>query len=258
MTGSRARGDGSVDEVSDYDIEVFTTDRSRLEDSGTWIEELTPVWVCLPTTRSDDERYAMRLVVFEGGTKVDFALAPVAVLEDLVESRRPNDVYQRGYRVLLDKDGLAAALPAATGLGPRRPAPSQDEFRAAVEEFWFEASHIPKLLGRGELWVLKLRDWTMKQRLLQMIEWHAAATAGDDHDTWHIGTRMATWAGPEIWTRLHGVFGHFDAEDSGRALVATAALYRELGEATAQNLGYDYPGKVADAITGYIDASVSR
>ena len=92
---------------------------------------------------------------------------------------------------------------------------------------------------------MKLRDWTMKLLLLQMIEWHAAATPGEDRDTWHIGTRMATWAGPEIWSRLH-------AEDSRRALLATAALYRELGEATAQRLGYDYPAGVADAIAGYI------
>lgn len=106
LTGSRARDDGSVDEVSDYDLELFTTDRAALEESNAWLEEFGHVWVCLPTTRSEDGRYRTRLTVYENGLKADFSVAPVALLEDFVQRERLNDLYDRGYRVLVDKDGL--------------------------------------------------------------------------------------------------------------------------------------------------------
>ena len=62
-----------------------------------------------------------------------------------------------------------------------------------MEEFWFEAWHIPKYLKRNDLWVVKFRDWTMKQLLLRMLEWHAIATNGPALDISHIGVHMKDW-----------------------------------------------------------------
>ena len=251
LTGSRARADGRVDEVSDYDLEVLTTDRARYE-TDEWMGELGPVWVYLPTTRSDDERYLTRLVVFAGAVKVDFSFAPPDLLEDMAAAGMLSPLYERGYRVLLDRDGLAARLPESGLRPPARSLPTEAEFRAAVEEFWFEASHVPKLLKRNELWVVKQRDWTMKELLLRMVEWHALAASAGERDVWHIGTRMAEWAEPGVWERLHEAFGGFGADESRRALVATTSLYRDLARETAERLGHAYPEEVDAAISGYV------
>ena len=251
LTGSRARDDGSVDETSDYDVEVFTTDRAKYETHAGWMEEIGDVWVYLPETRADD-RYLMRLVVFEGGMKLDFALAPTTVLEEMVTEQKLNSLYERGYRVLLDKDGLAARLPRATHRPPIGRSPTEEEFRAVVEEFWFEASHVPKLLQRNELWVVKTRDWTMKLLLLKMIEWHAIATRGESYDVWHIGSRMEKWAAPQVWERLHAAFGRFNAGDVWPTLLATASLFRDLAIETSEKLGHRYPHDVDRSISGYM------
>ena len=87
-----------------------------------------------------------------------------------------------------------------------------------------------------------------------MIEWHALAAAGGDRDVWHIGTRMAEWAEPGVWERLHDVFGRFDGADTRRALLATTTLYRDLGRETAARLGYDYPANVDEAITAFLES----
>ena len=250
MTGSRAREDGSADELTDYDLEVFTTAQATYESDSGWIGELGKVWVCLQLPVREEDGYLMRLVVFEGGLKVDFGIAPVEVLADTVAGRQLNDLYERGYRVLLDKDGLAAQLVDPAYEGPLRLPPAEEEFWAAVEEFWFEAFHIPRLLQRNDLWVVKLRDWTMKQRLLEMIEWHATATKGAQHDVWHIGKRMAEWTEPEVWRRLHSTFGHFDGADSLGALHATVELYRDLATETAAAFGFVYPDELDRAVSG--------
>lgn len=253
LTGSRARNDGRVDDDSDYDVELFTTDLGRYETDTDWMAEIGSVWVFLALPLPTDDRYRMRLVVFEGGRKVDFGFAPVEVLDETIARGTLNEVYQRGYRVLLDKDGQASRLPAPSGTAPQRATPSEAQFRAAVAEFWFEAFHIPKLLARNELWVVKMRDWTMKRLLLEMIEWRAVAEHGADHDVWHIGTRMEDWAPSEVWTALHQAFGHFGPADSWRALFATIDVFRNVSRETATLLGYRYPDDIDANVGSYID-----
>ena len=256
LTGSRARHDGTADELSDYDIELFTTDQARYEADSAWLAEIREVWVCLPLRgEGEHDEYLMRLVVFAGGAKVDFGIAPVALLADTVAGHQLNDLYERGYEVLLDKDGLGAQLVDASHEPPLRLPPAEEEFAAAVEEFWFEAYHIPKLLERNDLWVVKLRDWTMKQRLLQMLEWNAIARNGDQHDVWHIGTRMAEWTAPEVWERVQEVFARFDAADSARALEATTALFHDLATETAAAFGFAYPVELDEAISKWVTVS---
>lgn len=250
MTGSHARRDATVDELSDYDLEIFTASPDRYTSSADWMAEIGKVWVSLPLTSS--RGCPTRLVIYEGGEKVDFSILPVRALEDVVSAQKLSELYDRGYRVLVDKKGLAARLPTPSYASPGGAQPTEAEFRAAIEEFWFEASHIPKYLQRDDLWVVKFRDWTMKELLLKMLEWHTVAMNEEHHDVWHIGTRMKDWVRPDVWERLHETFGRFDAADSWRALLATVSLFRDLARETAERLGYQYPQQVDDAISGYL------
>ena len=173
MTGSRARPGASVDSYSDYDLEIFTDDAHSYTNTSDWTAEIEEVWVFLPTESS--RGCPTRLIIFDGGRKVDFSILPVSALEEAAATQRLDDLYDRGFLVLVDKRGLASRLPSPSYSPPPRRAPTEDEFRATVEEFWFEAWHIPKYLARGDLWVVKFRDWTMKELLLRMLEWHAMA-----------------------------------------------------------------------------------
>jgi aminoglycoside 6-adenylyltransferase len=100
---------------------------------------------------------------------------------------------------------------------------------------------MPTYLIRGDLWVVKTRDWTMKEMLLRMIEWHALATTGPATDVWYIGTKMTRWVDPAVWSALEDVFGHFDAADSWRAIEATMRLFARLTHEVADRLELSYP-----------------
>jgi aminoglycoside 6-adenylyltransferase len=163
-TGSRAR-DGQGDEFSDLDLEVIAADPRRLQRKDDWFRAFGGVWVVL---RFDELRFPTRLVVYDGGSKVDYTLAGVERLTEMYQGL--DSLYERGYEVLLDREGVTERLPRATGAFPILAAPSEAEFTFIVEEFWFEATHMPRYLSRGDLWVVKFRDWTMKRDLLRMLE----------------------------------------------------------------------------------------
>lgn len=250
QTGSAARQDGAADRFSDRDIEIVARDREPLLTSDAWVHAIGPVMV--GQYLENGAFFDTRLVFFEGGRKIDFTIADRSRLDTMIGAERLDDLYERGYRVLLDKDGLTAQLPVPTGTAPRRALPAQDEFAATVTEFWFEAAHLPTYLVRGDGWVVKFRDWTMKEMLLRMLEWHALATRGPDTDTWHIGTKMNRWVDAETWDDVHEVFSRFGPADSWRGLAATMALFTRLTRETATALGFPYPVHAEQSVTDYV------
>jgi aminoglycoside 6-adenylyltransferase len=255
VEGSRARrgghGDQSVvDRFSDYDLNLYVADVAPYIRSAAWIEQISPIWAM--ETEFDPDGTTSRLVLFAGGHDIDFKFVPVTMLHACVEQQTLPDEYHRGYKVVLDKDGLASRLPPPGNKALAKQPPTEEQFIYAVNVFWFELFHLVKSLHRQELWHVKIRDACIKNRLLQMIEWHAQASHGWDYDTWMVGKYMQSWVAPENWQAFFEIFARFDVEDSWRAVCALMPLYRRLASETARQLKYNYPYEMDQAISGFI------
>lgn len=257
QTGSLVRPDGLADEFSDLDIEVVARDPALLIENDVWIHEIGIPITILHLDAEDGQEWSTRLVIFEGGIKVDFTLAGLRRLEGMSGTHGLDPLYDRGYRVLLDKDDLTKGLPAPSFAFPIRSFPSEAHFRKRVEEFWFEAFHVPRYLARNELLLVKQRDWTMKELLLEMMEWHALAESGETVDVWHIGKGIRTWTDSATWTELQETFGHFDAKDARRAHARTTRLYSRLAREVAGMKAWTYPYKVEELISALAPAEQS-
>jgi aminoglycoside 6-adenylyltransferase len=242
LVGSRAREEFPGDEWADTDLECFVTALPVDASSQGWLEKFGNVWTFLYTQFEDGTPHP--LVVFEGGEKFDFSFEPVAALEQLVAEQRLHDSQQRGYRILIDKDGLAAKLPP-----PQLPVfqpPTEAEFLVSVRGFWFGAMYVAKQIRRRNLWVVKFRDWTIKMDLLKMLEWHFETT-------WHDGHFMSSWVSPEVKQALDHTFGPFDAEGSWKALLATMHLFKQITPLVAQHHQFEYPEQTVTEITNFIE-----
>ena len=102
QTGSLARSDGSADPIIVLHLE-------------------------------QDDGWPTRLAIYDdgidGSVKVDFTLAAPRRLRKMISSRTLSALYARGYRVLLDKDGVTKDLPPPSGDVPRRSLPAVEAFR---------------------------------------------------------------------------------------------------------------------------------
>jgi len=256
LTGSRARAREPVDAASDYDVEVFVEEPERYASSSAWLEEISPVWVSISSSEGGEGDVGRRVThqpFFEGGTKVDLQIRPTEALADIAEEGL-DDLYERGYVVLADPSGLASRLPAPSRRSPRLRPPTDAELLDVCSEFWFEAAHIPPYLARGELWIVKFRDGTMKRMLLRLIEWDALARHGPEADVWHIGIHMREWAAPDVWDELHRCYGRFDAEDAFAAFQATLSLFSRLSRRVAAGFGLDHPTRIEEAVRPHMAA----
>lgn len=251
QTGSHTRIDNTADDLSDFDIELFVDDLNKFSSSNDWIQSIEKVWTILPLENSVGD--PTRLVIFNDGIKVDFTLNKLEEIEKIKESEY-DDYFNKGFKVLVDKDQLAKELPPPSYKTLATKRPTQDEFTALVEEFFFEAYHVAKYLRRGSLWAVKFRDWTTKELLLRMIEWYEKSIHGWDYDTWYLGQKIEKWAEKDLYADLQHVFSHFDVEDSWKALEATVQLFRRIAKETSTKLNYSYPQEVDDNISNYIES----
>ncbi len=246
--GSRARN-APVDELADFDISVYAETHFPYTTKNQWLSEIGKVWVCVPEKFDrEGEIIPTRLVIFEGGLKVDFAFYGLHVLDELAGAEELDTDFQ----VLLDKDGATKRLKSPTFRKLKHARPTEDEFVKLISEFWFEACYVAKYLKRDELWLAKFIDGNLKKFLLRIIEWHEQAKHDWDYETSYDGKNMKGWVSADTWKRLHQTFGHFDGRDSWDSLFATMNLFRQLAEETAELLGFSYPEEVDRHITRFI------
>jgi aminoglycoside 6-adenylyltransferase len=250
LTGSAGRQQ-DIDEFSDLDVEVVASDVDTLAE-GRWIGTLGDVMVGLDL---EHRGYPSKLIFFDGGTKVDFTICDRSRIDEMT-SKGLDDLYERGYKVLYDPQGVTRDLPPARQQVARVPPPMREDYDFAVAEFFFEAAHMPACLLRHELWVAHFRDWTMKCNLLKMIEWQAGTRGAEDMRI--IGKHMVRWVEPHTWEHLHEVFGHFDAADTYNAMWASIELFRRLAIEVAAARGFSYPASMDHKVCSYLSSFSER
>jgi len=211
-----------------------------------------------------------RRVLFKGMLDADFAIFPeekTRRMQQLVQDRIPpeiaaqvSNVFGRGMRVLLDKDGMFAQLKTilpSIKAPPPRP-PTQHEFLEVVNDFLYHAVFTAKHLRRGELWwTVTCLNCYMQRLLLRLMEWHALATHGRNYDTWFRGRFLEEWTHPQALKKLPSVFAHYDEDDTKDALLATMDLFHWIAMDTAGKLGYAYPTEADEHVTKWIRKCLS-
>lgn len=246
QTGSFARNDKYVDEYSDYDLEVIADDVDDLLKDNSWYHQFGKVIVNL--NFDEDIEFPTRLVVYKGGLKIDFTIADKNRITDMIE-KGLDDLYKRGYLVCVDKKFMTDELPKATGKDIDNTIPTEKEYIEICNEFWFEASQIPKYIARRELWVVKFRDWTMKKMVLQMLEMKARF---NNKDPWYIGLHMEDWVDKDDWDTLQTLFVNFDQKDSKAGLIKTIEFFRKISQQVAKDGLFEYPKVIDEEVSEYI------
>lgn len=237
VVGSQARRDAPADRWSDLDLILLVDDpRPYLEDAS-WVEELgTPVVTFLEATL---DGHWERRVLYETGEDVDFVLFPAAVLDRLEQSENATALVRRGYRVLLDRIGLAGRLERIASTRTPLAPPTAHEFRELAGDFWYHALWTAKKLRRGEVFSAKeCLDAYLKARLTTLLRWHARAV-DPSVDTWHGGRFLERWADPGALAALERAYARYDLRDVARALWETVDLWQGLEEEVARRLDLD-------------------
>jgi aminoglycoside 6-adenylyltransferase len=257
LTSGRARHDGSSDELSDYDVIVAVRDVEDFLSGEGWIAARgrpLALWGDEHVVHGQTTHF--RGAVYTDGVKVDYTIWPDVVLERVgAEDELPNDL-DVGYRVLLDKDERTSAWSPPTYRAHIPTRPTEREFVALVEEFWWDTTYVAKALWRGEIVFAKfVLDYDAKHTALRrMLEWRIEI----DHE-WLLrpgayGRGLERILPSDVAEALAQTYVGTDVEENWIALFETTALFRRTASEVADALGFRYPIDVDEGVTALLEA----
>ena len=249
LTSSRADPDRVPDALSDYDVELFVRDTGPFVRDDDWLDEFGPILVRWPRrpgpTGHDD--WVTQLVLFESGIRIDFQITARPPTE--------SDNLDAGYRVIIDKDSVAATLPAPTYSKHAVKLPSADEFADRVNAFFWDIVYVAKGLWRGELNYAKSMVGIVIrfEQVVPISAWYIRVVAGHDVNIGIYGRWMHRFLDAPMWNAYLATFAGADPADNRRALFATLEYVRTIARRVASELGFEYPEELDARVTRYIE-----
>ncbi|MDH7603798.1 MAG: aminoglycoside 6-adenylyltransferase [Melioribacter sp.] len=248
--GSQARKIFPADEWSDIDFMIYAINIKQYIQKNDWLSNIGNILISLVNLSFLNQPGISTL--FEDGKNIDFFFQTVKELENMVNTKTLPFAFQRGFRVILDKDGLAKQLNSFQKKPQYFFPPSNEIYIRTVNMYWYQAYHIAKQLFRNELWHAKVRDAYLKESLLTMIQWHAGVKSNWSKDVWHMGKFIDEWADTFVLEKLNSLFGHYNLEDSWKTLFASNDLFRQLAREVAKYLNYSYPEYIEKRVSHFI------
>jgi aminoglycoside 6-adenylyltransferase len=256
LEGSQSTGK-FTDDLSDYDVNIFTNDARHYLSSDLWLKQFGDVLIYQKEQLEIfGEIIPTRLAVFKDGSRIDFSFWPVSVLLEMTNGAKPYESYRNGFTILVDKDGLAKSLPKPDGKGFQVDKSGRDEFLQTLYDFWFEAYCVARSLARGDLWFAKRIEASyIKDHLYRMMLWEHQAQNGWANDPLlHLeGKRFEQWAEPELLKEISACFSIYSIEETWKSLLGMTNLFNRTAKSMAGELGFEYPEKTSQEILEYIE-----
>jgi|GEM_PF-669332 len=245
-----------VDELSDYDINIYALDYEHYLSDDRWMSQIGDV---LLYQKEHFQFYETiiptRLVLFRDRQRVDFSFWHLTLLSEMIRGEEHYESYSNGYQILVDKDHLAEQLKPPDGVGFLISLPGRDEFLQTIYDFWFEAYCVAKYLSRGDLWYAKLiENRYIKDHLFRMVLWNHQSANGwqSDHILHREGKRFEQWAPSEFIDAISQCFSRYDLDESWSSLFAMVDLFQWLARQTSHRLQIEYPDRVEQEMINYL------
>lgn len=256
LTSSRANPGAPVDAFSDYDVILVVRDIQPFHKDESWLQDFGKVLVVYrdPIHREYGFEQFACITQYEDGTKIDYTLWPVGIIERVVGQPSLPDYLDVGYAVLLDKDHLADGLKPPTYRAYIPSPPSEAKYLRIIEEFFHESTYVAKNLWRDELIFTKYNlDHIMKFKLLRrLLEWRMEIDQDWSVKAGAFGRGLKPRVKPETWAELESTYVGAGMEANWQALFRTIGLFRRIAIEVGENLGYAYPRDLDERVVNYL------
>ena len=256
LTSSRAIPHGALDLFSDYDVILACRSIQPFYLDRTWLGVFGPVLVVYrdPLIEDNGQERSAYVVQYENGLKIDFNLWPVELLQQVTSKGGLPPEFDAGYKILVDKDHLTAALTSPTYAAYIPTPPTETHYMELIEGFFLDTTYVAKFLWRDDMMAAKyiLDDSLKQQHLRPMLEWHAEI----DHQ-WSLkpgpyGRRLKQYVRPDLWAELECTYTGAGLEENWEALFRTVALMRRVATEVGEQLGYTYPQELERRVIDYL------
>ena len=142
VVGSRARTDHPADKWGDLDLMIYANNIGQYFGNKDWLKKIGNVLISfIHQTIAGQPEF---LALFEGGCNVDFVFQLLNSFEKLLKLEELPDIFKRGYKIILDKEGIGVHLKSVQFSPIKVQPPTEEIFLQVVNSFWYASLYIAK------------------------------------------------------------------------------------------------------------------
>lgn len=252
MNGSRTNKNVPKDIFQDYDIVFVVTQTGPFIEDKNWIRQFGTVLYMqypdeFPNDVSDRENFYGWLMQFTDGNRVDLHVETVSHATEHIHD-------DKLCRILLDKGNVLPAIPEATDEDRHVKKPSEAQFQACSNEFWWCSNNLAKGLWREEMpYVQDMANFVVRKELEKMLSWKVGIDTNFSVSVGKSAKYLYRWLSEEEYQAyLDSYFGG-RTEDAWRGVFAMCGLMEQTTAYVAEKLGYTYDREEGKAARGFLE-----
>ena len=184
-------------------------------------------------------------MLFEDGNRIDLTLCPKEYIQEWVDS-------EAGFRVLKDENGLFEAYQPNAKRYWTAP-PSEEEFAASCNEFWWVSAYVVKGIRRNQLLYATDHLYGIcQQELLKIQAWQVASEKGIV-DIGKNYNHLFHYLPAELEKDFSALLDLSSLEKISQSLFATMNVFDREAQILAQKSGFAYDLEVAKKLMTYAE-----
>lgn len=252
MNGSRTNPNAPKDIFQDYDIGYVVEETASFCADKTWIGRFGEILYMQypddgPNSDSDRENCYGWLMQFTDGNRLDLHV-------ETVRHMRENILKDKLCRVLLDKKGILPPIPPATDEHRWVRRPTEEEYLACCNEFWWCTNNLAKGLWRDEMsYVQDMANFVVRKELERMLSWKAGILTGFTVSVGKSAKYLGRFLPEQEYRRYLDTYFGGSREDGWRGVMTMCTAFEEAARWTAGQLEYTYNEAEGNAAKKYLE-----
>ena len=242
MNGSRTNPNVKKDIFQDYDIVYVVNEIKTFLDAENWIDVFGKrLYMQLPEALDkslgkdvDTDNCFGWLIQLADGNRIDLHLQTAAFAKNEI-------LKDKLCIVLLDKDNILPDIPPASDIDYHVQKPSQAEFSACCNEFWWILNNVGKGLWRGEItYVMDMINFYLRPELIRMLSWDIGIKTEFSCSIGKSGKYMKKFLSEDIWNRFLATYSAAETDSVWNSVFTAVDLFDETAVKSAFSFKYIY------------------
>lgn len=251
LNGSRANPAAPKDCLQDYDIVYAVRDMPSFLRDHSWVKLFGDRLIMQLPDEMDQKpetdliRFGY-LMLFSDGNRIDLGLVKAEEINEYLAGDSLTVI-------LLDKDGILNDYPPSSDEAYRAAPPSEKQYAACCNEFWWVLQNTAKGIWRDEL-PFAMRMFTYSRDMLdRMIGWQVGLHHNFAVCTGKGGKYFRNYLSKEYWELYKATYSDSDYGHLWSSIETMCSLFRQLALEVADSFGYTYPQHEEDGIRRYFN-----
>lgn len=242
LSGSRTNPQSPKDEFQDYDVVYIVENLEELISDLSWLDQFGNRLIEQHNIVGHRRLY---LMLFEDDNRIDLTLCPKEHMQEWVDS-------EAGFKVLKDDAGLFDMYQPNSKCYWITP-PSEEEFAASCNEFWWVSAYVVKGIRRNQLiYATDHLYGICQQELLKVLAWQVASDKG----IVDIGKNykyLFHYLSAEKEKVLSALLDLSSFDKITQSLFSTMKGFDREAQELAKKMGFNYDREVAEKMMAYAE-----